>query len=580
MSRIPQSFIDDLLARIDIVDVIEKHVPLKKTGSNYSARCPFHNEKSPSFSVSARKQFYYCFGCGANGNALGFLMNYDKQTFIEAIENLAQQVGMTVPMDNTRVATEDRRPLYDILQQACDFYQQQLRQHSAAQQVIDYLKNRGLTGKIAKFFELGFAPEGWNNLQQHLNAFTDNQLLEAGVLVRNDDGKCYDRFRNRLMFPIRDRQGRVIGFGGRVLDDSQPKYLNSPETPIFHKGSELYGLYEALRANNHLDQLIVVEGYMDVIALVQNDVTNAVATLGTATTRQNAERLFRQVNHVIFCFDGDNAGRTAAWRALENILPLLEDGYNVDFMFLPETEDPDSFIRKNGTDAFKAQIKKALPLSKFLLQHLSANVDLNALDGRARLIKEAESYVKQIPGIIFQQLLLTELAQQTQTSAEELRPLFGLTPLTRTKPINTNSKAKTDKAPTSLMQQALSIIVQYPNLVKNLANPTNYHGLDLPGADLLNRLLIQLAQSELSTGALLGHFSDPQEQQLLAKLAAREIIIPNDNLPTELTEILNRLIRLDTEQKLSNLQEKAASGQLSDTEKQAYLTLLSSHKNI
>ena len=349
---IPQSFIDDLLNRTDIVDVVSSRVQMKKAGKNYTACCPFHKEKTPSFSVSPDKLFYYCFGCGAGGNALGFIMDHDNLDFPQAVEELAKAAGMEIPREESGRPHKPRQPtdspLYPLLTAAADFYRQALKIHPARKAAVDYLKGRGLTGEIARDFGLGFAPPGWDNLYKHLSSDTLQQkaMIDAGLLVENaETGKRYDRFRDRVMFPIRDSRGRIIAFGGRVLGDDKPKYLNSPETPVFHKGQELYGLFEARKFNRSLDEIIVVEGYMDVIALAQQGLRNAVATLGTATSEEHMKRLFRVVPSVLFCFDGDQAGRNAAWRALEATLPCLQDGRRARFLFLPEGEDPDTLVR-------------------------------------------------------------------------------------------------------------------------------------------------------------------------------------------------------------------------------------------
>ena len=583
MARIPQTFIDDLLTRVDIIDVIDKRVPLKKTGTNYAARCPFHNEKTPSFTASSRKQFYYCFGCGASGNAIGFLMQHDNLSFVEAIEQLAQQVGMTIPVEtSSNNDTDERRQLYTIMQHANEFYQQQLRQHPDAENIKNYLKDRGLSGQIAKTFEIGFAPAGWDNLQKYLSDVAPEKLIACGLLIKNDKGKIYDRFRDRIMFPIRDRQGRVIGFGGRVLGDGTPKYLNSPETAIFHKGTELYGLYEALQATRHLEQILVVEGYMDVIALAQYKINNAVATLGTATTKANAERLFRQASNVVFCFDGDTAGRTAAWRALENILPLLDDGLNIHFMFLSEGEDPDSTVRNVDTSRFQELINNATPLSVFLLNHLSSSTDLSSLDGRSRLVKLAEPLLKQIPGKVFQQLLLSELAKRAQMDAGQLRALLNLK--TIVEPVkHIQVKQRFEKQDPSLMQRAISLILQYPETVKYLENTTDYNNLELAGTPILTSLFNLLTtDTNLTTGTLLEHWrNDPLAPQL-AKLAMRKLEgmekLSIEKISKELADTLARLAFDAKEQKLSILHEKYAAGELDQAGKQAYSALLTEQR--
>ncbi|HHH89105.1 MAG TPA: DNA primase, partial [Aliiroseovarius sp.] len=412
--RIPQSFIDDLLNRTDIVELIDSRVPLKKAGREYTACCPFHNEKTPSFTVSPDKQFYHCFGCGAHGTAVGFLMEYEHLDFPEAIEELARQAGLEVPREGGDADSRPRRQnteLYTLLAQADHFYQQQLRQHPQAARAVDYLKQRGLSGQTAAEFGIGFAPPGWDNLLRQLgnSPALQAQLVTSGMLIRKDDGKCYDRFRDRIMFPIRDARGRCIGFGGRILPDAAEaenaeksgkkpaKYLNSPETPLFHKGRELYGLFEARRALRRISRLLVVEGYMDVVALAEAGIRYAVATLGTATTADHLQRLFRLCNEVVFCFDGDRAGREAAWRALENALPVMQDGRQIRFLFLPEGEDPDTQVKKIGAADFEAAIEAAMPFSEFFFSRLKQPLDMEHLDGRAQLVSQARPLLDKLP---------------------------------------------------------------------------------------------------------------------------------------------------------------------------------------
>ncbi|ELO0954247.1 DNA primase [Pseudomonas aeruginosa] len=434
---IPQSFIDDLLNRTDIVEVVSSRIQLKKTGKNYSACCPFHKEKTPSFTVSPDKQFYYCFGCGAGGNALGFVMDHDQLEFPQAVEELAKRAGMDVPREERggrghtpRQPTDS--PLYPLLSAAAEFYKQALKSHPARKAAVNYLKGRGLTGEIARDFGLGFAPPGWDNLLKHLGG--DNlqlkAMLDAGLLVENSDtGKRYDRFRDRVMFPIRDSRGRIIAFGGRVLGDDKPKYLNSPETPVFHKGQELYGLYEARQKNRDLDEIMVVEGYMDVIALAQQGIRNAVATLGTATSEEHIKRLFRLVPSILFCFDGDQAGRKAAWRALESVLPNLQDGKRVRFLFLPEGEDPDSLVRAEGEEAFRARItQQAQPLAEYFFQQLMLEADPATLEGKAHLATLAAPLLEKIPGNNLRLLMRQRLSEITGLSGENIGQLAHHSP--------------------------------------------------------------------------------------------------------------------------------------------------------
>ena len=423
---IPQTFIDDLLDRVDIVDVVNSRVQLKKAGKNYKACCPFHEEKTPSFTVAQDKQFYYCFGCGAGGNALGFIMDFDRIDFLPAVEMLAKNVGMEIPREAApdRAVSQQKDNLYSVLSESGQYFRQQLRVHQAASNAVDYLKGRGLSGEIAAKFGLGYAPPGWDNLLSSVGTEPARiKLLEdSGMLIsKPEEKKQYDRFRHRIMFPIRDQRGRTIGFGGRVLDDSTPKYLNSPETPVFHKGRELYGLYEARQALKEIPCLIMVEGYMDVIALAQYGINNAVATLGTALTENHLQKLFRYTSELVFCFDGDSAGIRAAARALEIALPEMRDGVSAKFLFLPDGEDPDSMVRKMGTEEFQKLVDRSQPLSEFLFAQLSEGIDCSTADGKAKLSKVCAPQINRIPQGVFRQLMLEELSRRTGISADNLR---------------------------------------------------------------------------------------------------------------------------------------------------------------
>lgn len=441
MSRIPQYFIDDLLNRLDIVEVIDSRVKLRKTGKNYSACCPFHKEKTPSFTVSPEKQFYYCFGCGASGTALGFLMEYEHLGFVDAVENLAGSVGLSVPREEqTSAPQKTHQNLYSILSRAQKYYEQQLAEHPQRKEAVTYLKNRGLTGTIARDFGLGYAPPGWDNLlvKLGLNEEDRHLLAESGMAITNEEsGRLYDRFRHRIMFPILDLRGRVIGFGGRVLSSDKepqspngkqrgagPKYLNSPETPIFHKGRELYGLYQALQQERRPENLLVVEGYMDVIALAQFGIRNAVATLGTACGEEHLKLAFRHTSAIVFCFDGDNAGRKAAKRALENALPVMTDGRKIQFLFLPEGQDPDSLVRQVGPDRFNQQLTTALPLEEFFFTAVAENIDTRTMEGRARMSKLAAPLLNRLPAGVFRELMFAQLAQRTGLSLDVLMELI------------------------------------------------------------------------------------------------------------------------------------------------------------
>ena len=423
--RIPQSFIDELLSRTDIVDVVESRIKLRKAGKNYSACCPFHNENTPSFTVSRDKQFYYCFGCGASGTALKFVMEHDGLSFPDAVEKLASNAGLEVPKESVtevRRQEQEHEPLYLRLEESATFFTEQLRTHNQRQRAVDYLKGRGLSGQAARFFGIGYAPPGWDNLQEKLA--TDptrmKQLISSGMLIEKEDGRTYDRFRDRIMFPIRDIRGRVIAFGGRVLGDDKPKYLNSPETPVFQKNRELYGLYEARKIRQKLTRFLIVEGYMDVVALAEFGIHYAVATLGTATSEHHLRRLFKLVPEIIFCFDGDNAGRTAAARAMETVLPVLEDGLQARFIFLPDGEDPDTLVRKEGKDAFEQRLAQAQHLPEFLFSHLKEQVDFDSMDGKARLDQLAAPLIGRIPQGTLRDLMVAELEKQIGVSSRAM----------------------------------------------------------------------------------------------------------------------------------------------------------------
>ncbi len=582
--RIPSSFIDELLARSDIVDVIDSRVQLKKTGREYQACCPFHNEKTPSFTVSPDKQFYHCFGCGAHGSALGFLMDYEHLGFVEAVEELAADANMEIPREAGQTSSENSyQALYTVMEKASNYYQQQLRQHAQAAQMTDYLKARGLTGEAAAQFELGFAPPGWDNLGASLLAqgVTQAQLLQAGLVVKKDNGGYYDRFRNRIMFPIRDQRGRVIAFGGRQLgEDSGPKYLNSSETPIFHKGRELYGLYQARKAERKLECLLVVEGYMDVVALAQFDVRNAVATLGTATTHDHLERLFRIVPQIIFCFDGDRAGRQAAWRALENVLPILDEGRQINFMFLPDGEDPDTLVRQEGKAGFEQRAATATPFSDYFFKELADQVDISTIDGRARLAEKAKPYLAKLPKGVLHNTIAARLANVAQIDVAALSG-FSASPKNRPRlksPGNQNS-------PPSAVRLAIQMLLHRPSLAATVDNITILKNLDLPGLPLLQELLELLWQSpHLNCGAIIEHWraggeNEQRTGQHLAKLASQALMTPEDGLETEFRDLMAKLAARKDEQIVDALLAKARLSALTEEEKQQLQQALASKAN-
>ncbi|HYC44999.1 MAG TPA: DNA primase [Burkholderiales bacterium] len=465
---IPQTFIQELLHRVDIVDVVERHVRLKRAGSNYVACCPFHAEKTPSFTVSQTKQFYHCFGCGAHGTAVGFLMEYSGLGFVEAVKDLAQSVGMTVPevrSERSHERAAEGENLYTILLTAARFYRTCLKD---APRAIDYLKRRGLSGDIAKRFGIGYAPDGWQNLAGAFPDYDAKALASAGLVKQNEEGRRYDVFRDRVMFPIVDVRGNVIGFGGRVLEASDgAKYLNSPETPVFEKGRELYGLYQARRAIRDAGRVIVVEGYMDVVALAQNAIEYAVATLGTATTAQHVQKLLRQSDEVIFCFDGDSAGRRAAWKALETSLPELVDGKQVRFLFLPQGEDPDSYVRSRGKDVFERLLNTATPLSRYLMDELTGQVDLSSAEGRAALIHAAKPHLAQLQNNTFRLQLVRDVAEKARLTPEEVEAACGLTPAAR-KRAASPARAQRRGGP-ELWRNLLRIFLEAPELVHRVS---------------------------------------------------------------------------------------------------------------
>ncbi len=578
---IPREFINEVLARCDIVEVIDAQVPLRKKGSNHSACCPFHDEKTPSFTVSASKQFYHCFGCGASGNAISFLMEYGHLSFVEAVEELAKKLGMTVPRqaiaNNTHSVSPD---LYVLMEQVAHFYQQQLRENKTA---IDYLKKRGLTGQIAKEFGVGYAPQSWDKLFQQFAKTEEGikQLLAAGLIIKKTEGGYYDRFRDRIMFPIRDRRGRVIAFGGRILSTGEPKYLNSPETPIFHKGNELYGLFEACRAMRELPRILVVEGYMDVIALAQYDIRNVIATLGTATTAEHIQRLFRLTPEIIFCFDGDRAGQAAAWRALEVVLPLLQDGLQVRFLLLPEGEDPDSLVRKEGLEKFSQQMIQASSLGDFLFATLLKELDLSRAEDKARLAKLAMPYIYKLPEGVYQHMMFERLAQLVRMDIKTLKDVAKWKPKTASKGASSSKLNKSTTARRSPMRSAIALLLQHPNLVQSLTNAEAVFNLQLPGSQLLIELIALLQNStDLSTGALIEYWRDRPEKGQVMQLAGWEIGIPLVGLESEFLGVVDRLLQLNRELEVEQFLMKANQGVLTDAEKVQLQKLIAATKMI
>ncbi len=520
--RIPREFIDELLNRVDIVEVIDARVPLKKAGKDFKACCPFHDEKTPSFTVSQTKQFYHCFGCGKNGSAIGFLMEFDHMSFPEAVTELAGRAGLTVPVEaGAAMPDSGGNALLDLLNEAGRFYRLQLRSHPNAGKAVEYLKGRGLSGEIAQDFSLGFAPEGWDNLVKALGKddATRDQLVAAGLAARKEGGGYYDRFRNRVIFPIHDHRGRIVGFGGRVMDPKdEPKYLNSPETSLFHKGRELYGLFRARDAIKKSGRVLVVEGYMDVVALAQHGIDYAVATLGTAATRDHLDRLYRHAPEVVFCFDGDRAGREAAWRALEVTLPLLHEGRQASFLFLPDGEDPDTLVRKEGREAFESRLKSARSLPDYLIESLVQKVDLGRLDGRARLVELARPYLSKLAPGALRELMLDRISGLSQVERGKLSTL--LVSETRAT-ADVLPPPATGHQPASLLWKAAAMLVQDPGLAAQAPDPAELALLDEPGADLFREILGWFrANPNRSTAALLEQYRDHPQEATIGKLAA------------------------------------------------------------
>jgi len=577
---IPREFIGLLLERVDIVDFINLQIPLrKKSGSNYFARCPFHQEKSASFSVSQSKQFYHCFGCGAHGNAIDFLMNHDHMTFPEAVETLARHASMEVPRTTSHVKKDDSLPaLFELMKDTAEFYYEHMSQSPRA---IEYLKKRGISGKIAKQFQIGYAPHGWSHVLDHFGKTEADKkkLLDTGLIIKKDGGGFYDRFRDRIMYPIHDHRGRIIGFGGRILDQGEPKYLNSPETPLFQKGHELYGLYQAMKANRQLERIMLVEGYMDVIALFQHDITYAVATLGTATSSHHLQRLFRYTSEIVFCFDGDEAGRTAAWRALQVLFPVMEDRIQVRFLFLPDGEDPDSLVRKEGKDNFEKRIMSGTSLSEFFFQTISKQADLNTMEGRARFATLALEHIKKLPESIFQGMMVTELGKRARVNVDELKLQSNIKTDMQPQitPIADDNELK-NKLPAPV-RLALALLVQQPSLAELIKEPLPESVL--PGAAFLARLVATLKQqSATNTGSLLESWRGQKEETIIAKLAQFEHHIPDAAVEGAFFGSLRQMQLLAIEEDIARLMSKAAQQGLTDQEKQELNSAIANKKNI
>ena len=567
---IPQDFIDDLVARADVVEVIGRRIQLKKAGREFKACCPFHDEKTPSFTVSPNKGFYHCFGCGAHGTAVGFLMDFDHMTFVEAIESLANSMGVDVPRNESDKPARRYDELFSLMTQVEKLWQEGLRNNQAA---VDYLKNRAIDGATAQRYGIGFAPDGWSALLDKFGKSDEaiDRLLAAGLVIRKDNGRHYDRFRDRVMFPIRDTRGRCIGFGGRTMGDGEPKYLNSPETVLFHKGRELYGLWEARQALRNIDRLVVVEGYMDVVALARHGIDFSVATLGTATTDEHLNRLFRLCDDVTFCFDGDRAGKQAAWRALETTLPHIREGRQVGFAFLPDGHDPDSYVNEYGADAFIKVLDEGVALSDYLIGELAGQVDLDTVDGRARLAELAKPLLLKVPAGVYKDLLMGSLAERVGLSAEKLERSIGQNddgPAPNRSTTSLGRKIAAFSGKPSVVRRSITLLLNHPEAGGNL-DVEKLAGLGRPGIELLQRLIETVQEDpNITTAGLLERWRHDDEGRHLGKLAAVEIPSGEDFDPAaELHECLEQLAAAGRRKRVDLLIEKQRVNNLSDEER-------------
>ena len=573
--RIPREFIDDLLVRVDIVDLIDSHTPLKKTGSNYVACCPFHTEKTPSFSVNRNKQFFHCFGCGISGNSISFLMNLNNLEFVEAVEDLAAFAGVAVPRETTthqaEEKKEDLKSLYQLMDQTANFYVQQLRTSDEGKKAVDYLKIRGINGDCANEFILGYAPNEWNALA---NSFDHKALIKAGLLVNKEGGQVYDRFRNRIIFPIRDKRGRIIGFGGRVMDDSLPKYLNSPETTLFHKGNEVYGLYELLKKNPKPPQILIVEGYMDVISLSQFGINYAVAALGTAISQTHLNLLFRFSPEIVLCFDGDKAGRSAAWKAMEPVFLSLKDNRSCRIMMLPHNQDPDSLIRKEGLTNFTLRVQTAQALSDYFFEHISEKLNLSEMEGRAQLVGNAKPYIEKLPQGIFREMMLSRL-----------KTISGISTL-NTLEITSKSKAPytekkisiiaTHSAPAKSARTAIALLLQNPRLIHNLNQKDfNWDELEIRGIELFKNIQqVILTKSTINTAILIEHYRNTANEKAVKALASLDLYVSENNIDMVFTDTLNSLLKQAKYATIAKLETKAKNQGLDVHEQQLLIKIL------
>ena len=581
--KIPQNFIDELLTRTDIIDVIDAYVPLKKAGKNHKACCPFHEEKTPSFNVNQDKQFYYCFGCTASGTAITFLMEHLRIGFVEAIEDLASRAGMEIPREayNSGDSSSVSNKLYELLESITEYYTNELKNNKNTNNIINYIKKRNINNETRVEFELGFAPPGWDNLVSNFGKSkeTIKLLVDAGVIIKNDRGSYYDRFRNRLIFPIRDQRGRVIGFGGRVLGDETPKYLNSPETQIFQKGRELYGLFQARKASRDLKDIYIVEGYMDVIALAQFGIKNVVATLGTAATFEHIGKLFRITNKLIFCFDGDKAGKKAAWRALENSLSLLKNGRQVYFIFLPNNEDPDTFVNKNGKNAF-INTEMLTPLSDFLFNSISHNINLEILEGRSEMINKTLPYLAKLPLDPYKDIIVKELSKITGYEVNDIQKQLSIPEKSDLKKLKNSNKKVENNRGIEKIRWLIRCLLHQPNLALNIESTESLLALESSGIDFLCEL-IQLIKKNpnITLGGILENWRDSKFEKRLCELASEEDEFNEIGVTNEVfTDAISGLI--ETHQKeFETFKKKSSPLELTDEEKLKYREMQKSSKD-
>lgn len=564
MASIPNEFIDELLDRIDICDVIGARVGLKKAGKDFAGLCPFHAENTPSFTVSQQKQFYHCFGCGKNGSAIGFLMEYEGLDFVDAVKDLAQLAGVEVPLSGSPGAQANKSNLYTVTEKTTRIYQHQLKNSPS---VIDYLKNRGISGTTSHTFQLGYALDEWDGLMKRFSHEDHGMLDKTGLITHNDRGRTYDKFRHRLMFPIHDKRGRVIAFGGRAIDaDQKPKYLNSPETELFHKSQELYGFHLA-RKHSQEDYILVVEGYMDVIALHEHGIKHAVATLGTATSAQHISNLFKSWDRIVFCFDGDQAGVQAADKALVTALPLYLDNKIIDFLFLPEGEDPDSFVTRHGADAFHQQLAKAQPLSERLLNIIGRNINTQTIDGKAQFHEKAKPHINQLPKGAFKTMMAEQVAQITGTPLDAKAPVT-----TPTRPLQNLSN--------NPLRQVISLLLNSPQLCEKIPNALNLRNLSFKGIEIIDKIVeIHRQNPHINAAAMLEQFRDSEYSQYLGQLMRRYDHLDEQQQAMEFDDIMNYLLKLTTQAQIEGLRIKQMQSGLSDEEKQTLVQLLHQRNN-